>query len=59
MRRHSSAVMDAEPGFFQALCVCGWSSSVGVYEEVDLLRAIHAHEMSVWGERIQGQEDAL
>ena len=51
MGLHLNGVMDAEPGFFQALCVCGWSSSVGVYEEVDLLRAIHAHEMSVWGEK--------
>ena len=59
MAIHINAVMDAEPGFFQALCVCGWSSSVGVYEEVDLLRAIHAHEMSVWGDTLSGQEKAL
>lgn len=59
MKRHTSAVMDAEPGFHQALCVCGWSSSVGFYEAVDLVRAIHAHEMSVWGDRLAGQEEIL
>jgi hypothetical protein len=40
---HSGSVFDAEGGFFQALCVCGWLSTVSYFEEVDLLRAMHVH----------------
>jgi hypothetical protein len=40
---HSGSVLDAEGGFFQALCVCGWLSTVSYFEEVDLLRAMHVH----------------
>jgi hypothetical protein len=40
---HSGSVFDAEGGYFQALCVCGWLSTISYFEEVDLLRAMHVH----------------
>jgi len=40
---HSGTVFEAEGGYFQALCACGWLSTVSYLEEVDLLRAMHAH----------------
>jgi hypothetical protein len=42
--KHSTALVQAEGTFFQALCLCGWVSSVSFMEETDLIRAIHAHE---------------
>ena len=41
---HSTALVQAEGAFFQALCMCGWVSSVSFMEETDLIRALHAHE---------------
>ena len=41
---HVTALLEAEGTFFQAMCLCGWISSVSFKEETDLLRAIHAHE---------------
>ena len=43
-KMHSTALVQAEGDFFQALCLCGWVSSVSFMEETDLIRAIHAHE---------------
>jgi hypothetical protein len=40
---HSGSVFEAEGEFFQALCICGWLSTVTYFEEVDLLRALHLH----------------
>ena len=40
---HSGSVFEAEGGYFQALCACGWLSTISYFEEVDLLRAMHAH----------------
>jgi hypothetical protein len=40
---HSGSVFEAEGGYFQALCACGWLSTISYLEEVDLLRAMHAH----------------
>ena len=37
-------MVQAEGAFFQALCLCGWVSSVSFMEETDLIRALHAHE---------------
>jgi len=41
---HTTALVQAEGAFFQALCLCGWVSSVSFIEETDLIRALHAHE---------------
>jgi hypothetical protein len=43
-KMHATALVEAEGAFFQALCLCGWVSSVSFMEEADLIRAIHAHE---------------
>jgi hypothetical protein len=46
---HSTVLLEAEEGYFQALCLCGWFSQTSFKEEVDLLRALHAHEVAVFG----------
>ena len=51
---HMTGVFDVEGIYFQAICSCGWLSTTSFLEEVDLLRAIHAHEMAVFGERMSG-----
>ena len=43
-KMHATALVEAEGAFFQALCQCGWVSSVSFMEETDLIRALHAHE---------------
>ena len=43
-KMHATALVEAEGAFFQALCLCGWVSSVSFIEETDLIRALHAHE---------------
>jgi hypothetical protein len=47
--KHKSALLEAEGAYFQALCSCGWFSNVSFREEVDLLRALHIHQMVVFG----------
>ena len=47
--RHANVVCEVEGGFFQAYCACGWSSTIGLFEEVDLLRAMHAHAVVTFG----------
>ena len=47
---HANAVFDVEGNYFQAICACGWVSTVSFLEEVDLLRALHAHFIVVYGE---------
>ena len=47
---HANAVFDVEDTYFQAICACGWVSTVSFLEEVDLLRALHAHFIVVYGE---------
>jgi hypothetical protein len=47
--KHKSALLEAEGIYFQALCSCGWLSNVSFREEVDLLRALHIHQMVVFG----------
>ena len=49
-RKHINAVFDVEGTYFQAICACGWISNVSILEEVDLLRALHAHGIAVYGE---------
>ena len=60
---HITALLEAEGTLFQAMCLCGWISSVSFKEETDLLRAIHAHEgvyenrtleMSVAADKLRG-----
>ena len=48
--KHINAVFDVEGDHFQAICACGWVSTVSFLEEVDLLRALHAHFIVVYGE---------
>jgi len=47
---HANAVFDVEGNYFQAICACGWVSTVSFLEEVDLLRALHAHFIAAYGE---------
>ena len=49
-KEHANAVFDVEGTYFQAICACGWVSTVSFLEEVDLLRALHAHGIAVYGE---------
>ena len=49
-QKHANAVFDVEGTYFQAICACGWVSTVSFLEEVDLLRALHAHWIAVYGE---------
>ena len=46
---HKTGVFDVEGSYFQAICSCGWLSSISFLEEVDLLRALHAHQVAVFG----------
>jgi hypothetical protein len=48
-KEHRTVLLEAEEGFFQALCLCGWFSGTSFKEETDLLRAIHAHDAYVFG----------
>jgi hypothetical protein len=52
---HITGVFDVEGTHFQAICSCGWLSTISFLEEVDLLRALHAHQIAVFGE---GKADA-
>jgi hypothetical protein len=47
---HNTGVFDVEGSYFQAICSCGWLSTISFFEEVDLLRALHAHQIAVFGE---------
>ena len=50
-KTHVTALLEAEGTSFQAMCLCGWLSLVTFQEEADLLRALHAHEVAVFGDR--------
>jgi hypothetical protein len=47
---HKTGVFDVEGSYFQAICSCGWVSTISFLEEVDLLRALHAHQIAVFGD---------
>mgnify|MGYP006943393387 CR=1 FL=1 len=49
-RTHVTGLFDVTNIFYQGICSCGWLSTVSIFEEVDLLRALHAHEKAVFGE---------
>ena len=51
---HLTGVFNGEGNYYQAICSCGWLSTISFLEEVDLLRALHAHQVVVFGE---GQAD--
>jgi hypothetical protein len=46
---HETALFEIQEKRFQAICSCGWISTTSYLEEVDLLRALHAHDMAVFG----------
>ena len=46
---HVNAVLKFGPKLYQAICGCGWSSTIGYYEQTDLLRAMHAHAVVTFG----------
>ena len=46
---HKTGVFDVEGSYFQAICSCGWLSTISFVEEVDLLRALHAHQVVAFG----------
>ena len=41
--KHASTIVVIGSKFYQAVCSCGWSSTINFYEHVDLLRAMHVH----------------
>ena len=43
INEHVTLVLKYEGQYAQGVCTCGWTSTIGLYEEVDLLRAMHAH----------------
>ena len=45
---HINLVLRIGARLFQAICTCGWTSSVKDFEEVDLIRAIHAHDYATF-----------
>lgn len=44
-KEHVALVLEFSGSLFQAICACGWSSSITYFEAADLLRAIHIHEV--------------
>jgi hypothetical protein len=51
---HKTGVFEVEGNYFQSICSCGWLSTISFLEEVDLLRALHAHQIAVFGEGAKG-----
>lgn len=41
--KHKTVLMEINQNYCQAMCECGWISSISYFEEVDLLRAMHVH----------------
>jgi hypothetical protein len=41
--QHITLLLNYAKGLYQGVCTCGWSSTIGAFEEADLLRAMHAH----------------
>jgi hypothetical protein len=41
--KHVNFVLPIDQKSFQAICGCGWTSTINYFEHVDLLRAMHAH----------------
>ena len=47
--KHANTVLRFEKSLYQAVCACGWTSSIDYFEAVDLLRAMHAHAVVTFG----------
>jgi len=47
--KHLTLVLEFSKGHYQATCACGWTTTISFYEEVDLLRAMHAHAVVTFG----------
>jgi len=45
---HMNVVVELGRALYQASCLCGWMSYSSYYEEVDLLRAMHAHAVTTF-----------
>ena len=41
--KHVSFVLPVDQKSYQAVCGCGWTSTINYFEHVDLVRAMHAH----------------
>jgi hypothetical protein len=48
-KEHSTCIAESGKDLYQALCLCGWFTKATFKEEADLLRAIHAHDVVVFG----------
>lgn len=46
---HVGCILNVGADHFQAICTCGWSSTINFLEHVDLLRAMHAHAVVTFG----------
>lgn len=42
---HQTLVVRYSGDLFYATCLCGWHTPPEIFETVDLLRAMHAHEV--------------
>jgi len=47
--QHITLLLNYSKGFYQGVCTCGWTSTIGPFEEADLMRAMHAHAMVTFG----------
>ena len=47
---HAALIAEMQVDLYQSLCLCGWISSISFREEVELLRALHLHQIKVFGE---------
>lgn len=45
---HNNCILSFASDYFQAICECGWTSTFGNFEEIDLLRAMHAHAVKTF-----------
>lgn len=45
---HLNEVLHFDKEFYQGICSCGWSSTIDLFETVDLLRAMHAHSFAIF-----------
>jgi hypothetical protein len=46
--KHITLLLNYSKGFYQGVCTCGWTSTIGIFVEADLLRAMHAHAVETF-----------